>query len=157
MTTFEAIALHLRQVYFEKNWTASCLKPALDVVAFEHIHLSPLGLNSIAWLAYHIGYYISIASERLNGGSYDMLDAISFDHPPLETPEAWDAFREELYAQAETFAQQLEVLDDSLLHTDFEAPKYGSYWRNVMGIVEHTHYHLGQLVLVHKIIRESEA
>lgn len=157
MTTFEGIALHLRQVYFEKNWTASSLKPALDAVPFAYIHAAPQGLNSIARLAYHISYYISIASERLNGGPYDMLDAISFDHPPLETEEAWTAFREDLYAQAESFAQQVEVLDDSLLHTDFEAPRYGSYWRNLMGIVEHTHYHLGQIVLVHKILRESEA
>jgi hypothetical protein len=28
--------------------------------------------------------------------------------------------------------------------------KYGSVLRNIMGVIEHTHYHLGQIVLLKK-------
>jgi hypothetical protein len=28
--------------------------------------------------------------------------------------------------------------------------KYGNYYRNIHGIIEHIHYHLGQIVLIEK-------
>ena len=51
----------------------------------------------------------------------------------------------------------MEKLSDDKLFDNFADPKYGSYYRNLQGIVEHTHYHLGQIVLLKKIITEKEA
>jgi hypothetical protein len=31
--------------------------------------------------------------------------------------------------------------------------KYGNYYRNLHGIIEHTHYHLGQIVLIKKLLK----
>jgi hypothetical protein len=45
---------------------------------------------------------------------------------------------------------------EDILGADFGDPKYGSYYRNLHGIVEHTHYHLGQIVLVKKIIQAQK-
>jgi len=30
--------------------------------------------------------------------------------------------------------------------------KYGNYYRNFHGIIEHCHYHLGQIVLIKKML-----
>ena len=35
---------------------------------------------------------------------------------------------------------------------DMADPKYGSWYRNIHGIIEHAHYHLGQIVLLKKLI-----
>ncbi len=58
-------------------------------------------------------------------------------------------------ADAESFAIQIETLDEAKLFEDFADPKYGNYYRNLHGIIEHTHYHLGQISLIKKIIRET--
>ena len=64
---------------------------------------------------------------------------------------------EKSWEQAEQFAKLVEQLPDSQLFDDFSDKKYGSYFRNLQGIIEHTHYHLGQIVLIKKIIlQESE-
>ncbi|HAI83731.1 MAG TPA: DUF1572 domain-containing protein, partial [Chitinophagaceae bacterium] len=31
----------------------------------------------------------------------------------------------------------------------------GTYYRNILGLIEHTHYHLGQIALIKKIIRNT--
>jgi len=50
-----------------------------------------------------------------------------------------------------------------LVYQEFEGPgvikisetwngKYGNYFRNIVGVIEHIHYHLGQIVLIKKIL-----
>lgn len=50
----------------------------------------------------------------------------------------------------------LETLDEAKLFEDFADPKYGNYYRNLLGIIERTHYHLGQIVLIKKLLKDSE-
>lgn len=50
----------------------------------------------------------------------------------------------------------LETLDEAKLFEDFADPKYGNYYRNLHGIIEHTHYHLGQIVLIKKLLKDGE-
>ena len=57
-----------------------------------------------------------------------------------------------VFDETERFAAQIETLDDEKLFENFDDPKYGNYFRNLMGIVEHAHYHLGQIVLLKKLI-----
>ena len=35
--------------------------------------------------------------------------------------------------------------------------KYGTYLRNIEGMIEHCYYHLGQVSLIRKMILEQEA
>jgi hypothetical protein len=43
-------------------------------------------------------------------------------------------------------------LPENKLEEVFDDKKYGNYYRNITGIIEHNHYHLGQIVLIKKII-----
>ena len=38
------------------------------------------------------------------------------------------------------------------LNIDFVDEKYGTYSRNINGILEHSYYHLGQIVLIKKLV-----
>jgi len=51
----------------------------------------------------------------------------------------------------------IEQLPESQLWVTFSQEKYGNYYRNLHGIIEHIHYHLGQIVLIKKIILQKEA
>lgn len=56
------------------------------------------------------------------------------------------------FADAENFAGLVEQLPESALWESMSDEKYGNYYRNLHGIIEHTHYHLGQIVLIKKIL-----
>jgi hypothetical protein len=59
---------------------------------------------------------------------------------------------EKTWSDAEKFAALVENMPDSKLAETFVNKKYGTYYRNLHGIIEHTHYHLGQIVLIKKIL-----
>ena len=49
----------------------------------------------------------------------------------------------------------MEKLDEAKLSEVFADPKYGNFYRNLQGIIEHTHYHLGQISLLKKLVKEK--
>lgn len=41
------------------------------------------------------------------------------------------------------------------LHNFFSEEKYGSYFRNIDAMIAHSYYHLGQIVLLDKTIKNG--
>ena len=151
--TAHALSNHLHQVYFGGNWTVSHLSEALDDVTWEEAITEIHGLNTIAALAYHMGYFVGVAHRVLAGQALEGNDAVSMNHPPIQNADDWSRFCQALMVDARSFAEHIAQIPDAQLWQDFTHSKYGSYFRNVSGIIEHTHYHLGQLVLIKKLIR----
>ena len=60
-----------------------------------------------------------------------------------------------VFADAENFAGLIEQLPESKLRENLAGENYGNYYRNIHGIIEHTHYHLGQIVLVKKLLADG--
>ena len=87
----------------------------------------------------------------MQGGSLEIRDAFSFDFLPMTSQEQWDGFLERFWSDSEIFASLVEKLDDSQLKAPFVDEKYGSYLRNIEGMIEHCYYHLGQIVLLNKL------
>lgn len=82
-------------------------------------------------------------------------DKYSFDHPPILSQQDWEKLLEKTWTDAENFASLIEQLPESKLWEDFSNKKYGNYYRNIHGIIEHIHYHLGQIVLIKKILLQA--
>ena len=57
------------------------------------------------------------------------------------------------WEDTERFATLIEGLPEDAIWSDFDNGKYGNYYRNLQGIVEHAHYHLGQIVVIKKLLR----
>ncbi len=152
MNLTSEIAAHIRQVHFGGNWTAVCLKEQLAGIDREMAVAKIPGLHTIAALVFHINYYISAIQSVLEGHTLDAKDAYSFDHPPIETDADWESLLYKTWADAENIAHLVEQLPDSRLPQIFVDEKYGSYYRNFHGMLEHTHYHLGQIVLIKKML-----
>jgi len=153
MYTTTQIAKHLREVYFGGNWTASNLRKHLVGVTWEEATTQIESFNSIATLVFHMHYYVKAATKVLEGGPLVAKDALSFNHPPINSGADWQAFLEKTWEEAETFAERLEALPDTSLPAPFTNKVYGSYYRNLHGIIEHCHYHLGQIVLLKKLLQ----
>jgi uncharacterized damage-inducible protein DinB len=149
------IAKHFREVYFGGNWTSSNLKDALADVNWQQATAKIDSLNTIAALVYHINYYVSAVLKVLQGEPLTASDKFSFDLPPIQTDEGWKHLLDKLWTDAESFSGLIEQMPDSKLDETFVDEKYGTYYRNLHGIIEHTHYHLGQIVLIKKLLLQA--
>lgn len=152
MHTSTQIAKHLREVFFGGNWTWANLKDNLAEVNYEQANKQVYNFNTIAKLTYHIGYYVTAILRVLEGNPMEAHDKYSFDMPPIQSQQEWEAMVNRILTEAESLAKLIEQLPDEKLGEIFVADKYGIYYRNLHGLIEHTHYHLGQIALVKKMV-----
>ena len=147
------IAKHFREVYFGGNWTSSNLKEHFADVTWQQATARVYGLNTIAILVFHRSYYVSAVLKVLQGGPLDAKDIYSFDHPPIQSQAEWAEMLTKVWSEAETLAVLIEQLPETQLRADFTDQKYGNYYRNLHGVIEHIHYHLGQIVVIKKLVK----
>lgn len=152
MTTQQHLAKHMRDVFFGGNWTFVNLKTTLADVTWEQAVTKVGNLNTIATLFYHIGYYVGGVSDVLDGNPLVIKDIYSFAHPPINNADDWNSMQQTLWDNVTQFAEKIEKLSDEQLNEVFFEEKYGTYYRNLAGIIEHTHYHLGQISLIKKLL-----
>lgn len=150
------VATLFRTFYFGGNWTDVNLKDSLNGVTWQQATTEVYSCNSIATLVYHTNYYVRIVSKVLLGHPLDGNDKESFKHPPVQSQEDWDNLLHTTFTDAENFARLIEQLPVEKFEEIFMNDKYGNYYRNIHGIIEHNHYHLGQIVLLKKIISQMK-
>lgn len=155
MTLTQQIAKHVRDVNFGGNWTAVSLKDALTGVTWEQAVKKVDSLNTIAALVFHINYYVNPILRVLEGNPINAHDKFSFDVAPINSAEDWNALITKSQTEAEQLAKAIEQFDENKLFETFVNEKYGNYLRNFLGVIEHTHYHLGQIVLIKKMLNSQ--
>lgn len=146
------IAKHFREVYFGGNWTCSNVKEVLSNITWQQAITKIYNLNTIATLSFHIYYYIGVIAKVLDGGPLEGKDELSFAHPLIQNQKDWDDFVLRILDDAEVLAKKIEGLSEDRIWSDFTEEKYGIYYRHLHGITEHSHYHLGQIALIKKIL-----
>ena len=156
MSLTKQIAKHFREVHFGGNWTSVNLKDTLDGITWQQATTKVNSFNTIAALVYHINYFVKATLMVLQEQPLDAHDKYSFDLPPISSQQDWESLLKNSWADAEKFATLVEQLPESKLAEDFWDNKYGNYYRNLHGVIEHTHYHLGQIVLIKKILLQAD-
>jgi hypothetical protein len=131
------------------------MKDSLQGVDWQQATTKVHSFNTIATLVYHIHYFVIVAGRVLEGGPLEGNDKYSFDHPPIHSQEDWEQFLDKVWDSASHFADLVERLPDDKLWETFSNEKYGTYYRNIQGIIEHSHYHLGQITLIKKLVQGS--
>ena len=151
------ISIRFRAVLLDGKWIANTnFKDLLTTLNWQQANKKIGNLNTIAALAQHINYYIAGVLNVFEGGNLEIRDQYSFDFPVVESAAGWASILNNLFSNAEKFAKHLEQLSTEKLDQDFVAEKYGSYRRNMDGMIEHCYYHLGQIALLKKLILEGE-
>ena len=146
------IAKHFREIHFGGNWTSVNLKDNLADLTWQQATTQVYSFNTIAALVFHMNYFVAAALKVLQGNALDAHDKFSFDLPPIRSQEDWQNLLDKTYTDAENFARLVEQLPETKLWEDFTDKKYGNYYNNIHGIIEHNHYHLGQIVLIKKML-----
>ena len=156
MTKTQYLADRLREVLLNGKWIANTnFKEQLLSITWEQAITKVENLNTIALLTFHINYYLKGLLNVFQGGKLDIRDQYSFDLPEIRSASDWTTLLNDFLTNAELFAQQVEQMEESLLEQPFVDEKYGSYRRNIEGVIEHSYYHLGQVSLIRKMIAEQ--
>lgn len=154
MSLAKQSAKHFRDIHSGGNWTCSSLKEVLEDISWKEATTEIYSLNTIATLSYHINYYVDRVLKVLEGGELNAKDDLSFEVPPIQSESDWEEMKKKILNDGNKFAELVEQMDDAVFYDFFIEEKYGNYFRNIHGIIEHSHYHLGQISLIKKIIRE---
>ncbi|MBW8521954.1 DUF1572 domain-containing protein [Chryseobacterium chendengshani] len=153
MSTASQLAKRFREVMLDGLWIANTnYKDQLNNVNWEKATTKIADLNTIAMLTFHIDYYIGGLVNVFEGGGLEIRDQYSFDLPPIENQQQWEGLLTKLWSDSEKFATLLEQFPDSKMNEVFVNEKYGTYLRNIDGMIEHAYYHLGQITLIKKLI-----
>jgi len=152
MNVSSQIAKHFREIHFGGNWTSTNVVDTLEGISWEQATKKVDSLNSILILTYHISYYVSAVLKVLQGNPLVAKDEFSFNHASIQSEKDWEQLIARYLNEAKELSDLIEQLPEETLWSDFTDEKYGSYYRNLHGIIEHTHYHLGQISLVKKML-----
>ena len=150
------LANRVREVLLSGKWIANTnFKDQIVSITRIQATQSISNLNSIALLTFHINYYLAGILNVFNGGSLEIRDKYSFDMPEITSDSDWNTLVNDFLKNAEKFAEKIEQMPDNQLDQDFVDEKYGSYLRNIEGVIEHSYYHLGQISLLKKLLNEQ--
>jgi hypothetical protein len=153
MSLSTQIANRFREVLLNGTWVAGTnFKIQLSDLTWQQAIKKVDSLNTIASLTFHVDYYIAGILSVLEGGPLSIRDKYSFDMPPVKSQEDWEYLLKKLWRDAEKFANMIELMTDDKLNEVFSDKKYGTYQRNFEGMIEHSYYHLGQIVLIKKML-----
>jgi len=153
MTKGESMAERLREVLLSGYWIANTnIKDQIESITWQQAIQKVGNLNSIADLTFHINYYVGGLNQVFGGGELEIRDQYSFDTPRINALSDWQKLITDFLSNAEKFIGYVEKMSDSKLDEIFVKEKYGTYQRNIEGIIEHSYYHLGQISLIKKTL-----
>lgn len=153
MPTNITLSNRIREVLLEGKWIANTnYRDQMESVTWEQAIQKVGDLNTIALLTFHVNYYQKGILNVLNDGPLDIKDKYSFDAPEIKSEADWKALVNDFIKNAEMFADRVEQMPDNLFDQPFVDEKYGTYLRNLDGFIEHAYYHLGQILLIRKLI-----
>ncbi len=147
------IAQHLKQVYEGDNWTDVSIEASIKDIdwkqAQQQTEASP---NTIASLIHHLLYWNGIIMQRMKGETPVIPAENGYDVPFLNSDEEWNVLKEKTHQSFKTLAEAIKNFPEEKLTGNYSPAIPSTYYRNFQGIIEHAHYHLGQIVVLKNLI-----
>ncbi len=155
MNLSQVIASHVMEAYFGNSWSDVCVRDIVkDIQYDEAITISAASPNTIAALLYHIMFYNKAICQRLRGEEPQIGEANGFDLPPLKSESDWKQLVSDAMEAAEKLADAIRNFPQEKLFDEKPEGK-GTYYKKFHGVIEHNYYHLGQIMILKKLIRSS--
>lgn len=148
-----AIASRLREVLLDGTWIANTnVIQQLQDLNWLQATQKVGNLNTIAMLTFHLNYYLRGLMQAFETGKLEISDRYSFDMPEMKSAIDWETLRHDFLVNANQFVLKVEQLEDNVFDQTFIHEQYGTWLRNLEGVIEHSYYHLGQISLIKKLI-----
>jgi uncharacterized damage-inducible protein DinB len=147
------LSQRLREVFLDGKWIANTnYQEQIFDLPWYQANYKIHDLNSVALLTFHINYYLKGLLHLFDGGKLEIRDQYSFDMQNITNEKEWNELKLKFLTNAEAFCNKVEELDEAILNEAFVDEKYGTYLRNIEAVIEHSYYHLGQIILIKKMI-----
>ena len=146
----------LKEVFTEGKWVLGTnFKEQIIDLDWVQATQKIADFNTIADLTFHIDYYVAGVAKVLKGGTLDIKDKYSFDSPPIKSERDWQNLVSKFCFDVEEFIELVGKMSDEKIWSDFVDKQYGTYHRNIDAMIEHTYYHLGQIILIKKKLNKD--
>lgn len=158
MTRNLTISSRIREVLLNGHWIANTnYKEQIQSISWHQANQKIGNLNTIAALTYHINYYLAGLLSAFENGKLEISDKYSFDLPQIQSETDWNKLVTDFLSNSKKFADNVEQMEDSIFEKPFIDDKYGTFLRNIEGVIEHSYYHLGQISLIRKMIIQNQS
>ena len=149
------ISRHILEVHNGGNWTEVNIRDTLRDISFaEATRKTSASANTIASLVYHLNFYNEILTQRMEGTHPVINEANGFDMPVLRNDSDWEQLKENNLRSATRLAEVVRQLPEESLFVA-SAPGQPIRYKALHGIAEHAHYHLGQILVIRNLLRNS--
>ncbi|MFY7861094.1 MAG: DinB family protein [Chitinophagales bacterium] len=153
MSRSNIIASRLREVLLDGHWIANTnCKEQIQSLDWQGAIRKVGNVNTIADLTFHLNYYLEGLLAALDTGTLEISDKFSFDSPEVKSQKDWTNLVETFLNNSEKYIERIKQIPDNQLDQPFIGQKYGTFGRNIDGVIEHSYYHLGQISLIRKLI-----
>lgn len=151
------IAQHITEVHEGGNWTEVNIKDTLaDVGHKEATTVTRASKNTIAALVHHLSFYNDAVMQRLSGNDPVIGESNGFDMAAIKNENEWIQLMERNMQSGQHLALAVREFPEEKIF-QLIATGQATHYKILHGIVEHAHYHLGQMVLLKKLIRADKA
>jgi len=155
MKTAQLVALHITEVFEGGNWSDVNIKDTLQDVSWkEATTVTKASYNTIAALLHHISFYNEVVLKRISGINPRIDEINGFDVPAIKNEFDWEDLKERSIYSANQLAEAVIKFPEDRLF-ELTITGHSTYYKMLHGVAEHAHYHLGQIVLLKKLIRQA--
>jgi uncharacterized damage-inducible protein DinB len=150
MTEVERLLDQLQRAYEGEAWHGPSLKQILADVTAARAARRPLASAHTIWeLVLHISAWESAVATRLGGRYVDEPDEGDFPAVNDTSDAAWQATLDSLDATHHRLRDAVRAFDPERLYERLAEGKQTAYFA-ISGVIQHTLYHAGQIVLLKK-------
>ena len=155
MKITELIALHITEVFEGNNWTDVNIKDTIDNIDYrEATTVTKASYNTIAALLHHLNFYNDVVSMRLMGINPEIDEVNGFNVPAIKNEHDWQQLKDAAFASAINLADAVRKFPEEKIY-DLTVTGHSTYYKTLHGLTEHAHYHLGQMMLIKRLVRSA--
>ena len=159
-TIINHLVQQFKNVHSGRNWFGQSYQVKLSDIDnskfFERPHPD---VHSIAEIIAHGTAWRNDAVAKIQTARGELTEMSEKDWPPLEKlkDKGWPEIYREYNESIDAFIHSLEGKEDEFLSEEYSDPEFGGRFPfsfTINGILQHDLYHLGQLGLVAKMLRQ---
>lgn len=156
MNLTQLIAQHILETFEGGNWTDVNISDTSKEVTYkEAVIITAASPNSIASLVHHIMFYNEVVLERLKGINPQIDETNGFNVPAIQSEEEWQNLQASCRKSFRILGGAVNALSEERL-SELSPNSTSTIYKTLHGVVEHAHYHLGQIIILKKIINKAK-
>ena len=152
MAAVQRILNHYDGVLNGNAWHGDAAWPVLDSISVQEAAARPIpGAHTIWEIVMHMIFWENVATQRLAGLRAGLVEELNFPAMPAASGENWHKTLGQFRDSNRAFRRALAKLDADKLD-ELTAAGKRTFYGEAHGILEHHVYHLGQIVLLKKML-----